>query len=80
MVVDGEGEFNQDDFAFGSSFKTKYEQLVKIKNVGQCVMVLVKIVTTTTRVINSHKHNPTLYFPKELMKGSKHGCLSYTPS
>jgi hypothetical protein len=48
MVVDSEGEFNQDDFAFGSSFKTKYDQLVKIKNVGQCFMVLVKNVIATT--------------------------------
>jgi len=48
MVAHGEGEFNQNVFAFGSLFKTKYDQLIKIKNVGQCAMVLVKNVTTTT--------------------------------
>jgi hypothetical protein len=31
MVIDNEGEFNQDVFAFGSSFRTKYDQLIKIK-------------------------------------------------
>jgi hypothetical protein len=46
MVADNEGEFNQDVFAFGSSYKTEYDELVKIKNVGHCVMVLVKNVTT----------------------------------
>jgi hypothetical protein len=48
MVIDDEGEFNQDIFAFESSFKTDYDQLVKIKNVNQCAMVLVKDVIATT--------------------------------
>jgi len=34
MVATSEGEFNQDVFAFGSLVKTKYDQLVKIKNVN----------------------------------------------
>jgi hypothetical protein len=31
-------------------------------------------------VIDSYKHNLTLYFQKPLMKGFEHNCLSYTPS
>ncbi len=34
MVADNEGEFNQNIFAFGSSVRTEYDQLVKIKNVN----------------------------------------------
>jgi hypothetical protein len=48
MVTNNEGEFNQNVFAFGSSFRTKYDQLINIKNVGQCAMVLVKNVITRT--------------------------------
>ncbi len=38
----------KDVFIFGSLFKTIYDKLVEIKNVGQCVMVLVKNVIATT--------------------------------
>jgi hypothetical protein len=47
MIVDGEGEFNQDVLVLGNQFKIKYDQLVEAKNYGRCAMVLVKNVTTT---------------------------------
>jgi len=31
MVIDGEGEFDQDVLVFGSLFRTKYDPLVEIK-------------------------------------------------
>jgi hypothetical protein len=46
--MDGEGQFDQDVFVFGNQFKIEYNQLVKAKNSSQCVMVLVKNVTTIT--------------------------------
>ncbi len=48
MVVDDEGEFDQDVLVFGSLFRTKYDQLVEIKNADQCAMALVKNVIVTT--------------------------------
>jgi hypothetical protein len=38
----------KDVFTFGSLFKTIYDELVEIKNVGHYAMVLVKNVTPTT--------------------------------
>jgi hypothetical protein len=38
----------KDIFIFGSTFKIIYDELVEIKNVGQCVIVLVKNVIATT--------------------------------
>jgi hypothetical protein len=46
MIVDGEGQFDQNVFVFGNQFKIEYDQLVEAKNSSQCVMVLVKNVTT----------------------------------
>jgi hypothetical protein len=55
--------------------------LVEIKNVGQCVIVLVKnVIATTMGDWFLQAQWATLYFPKSLMKGSKHGWLSYTPN
>jgi hypothetical protein len=48
-IANGEGEFDQDVLALGNNFKTKYEQLLEAYNVGQCVMVLIKIVTKTSK-------------------------------
>jgi hypothetical protein len=45
LVVDGEGEFDQNIFALGNNFIIKYEQLFEAYNEGQCAMVLVKNVT-----------------------------------
>jgi hypothetical protein len=49
LVVDGQGEFNQNILAFGNNFIIKYEQFFETYNEGQCVMVLVKNVTTTLK-------------------------------
>jgi hypothetical protein len=43
------GEFHQDVFAFGNNFKTEYEKFLKPYNEGQCVMVLIKNVATTSK-------------------------------
>jgi hypothetical protein len=47
MIVGGEGQFDYDVLVFGNQFKTKYDQLVEIKNYSQYAMMLVKNVTTT---------------------------------
>ncbi len=47
MITNGEGEFDQDIFALGNNFRTKYEQLLEVYNGGHCAMVLIKNVTTT---------------------------------
>jgi len=49
LIIDGEGEFDQDVFIFGNNFKMKYEQLLEAYNGSQCVMVLIKNVTTTIK-------------------------------
>jgi hypothetical protein len=43
------GEFDQDVFVLGNNFKTKYEELLEAYNEGQCVMVLIKNVTTASK-------------------------------
>jgi hypothetical protein len=48
LIVDGEGEFNQDILTLGNNFRTKYE-LLEAYNGGYCPMVLIKNVTTTTK-------------------------------
>jgi len=48
MVVNGEGEFDQDVLVFGNLFNTKYDQLVEIKNADQCAMGFLKNVIITT--------------------------------
>jgi hypothetical protein len=47
LIVNGKNEFDQYIIALGNNFKTKYEQLLEAYNGGQCVMVLIKNVTTT---------------------------------
>jgi hypothetical protein len=49
LIVDGEGEFDQDIFTLNNNFRTKYEQFFQAYNGGQCVMVLIKNVTTTSK-------------------------------
>jgi hypothetical protein len=41
--------FDQDIFAFGNNFKTKYEQFLEVYNGGHCGMVSIKNVTTITK-------------------------------
>jgi hypothetical protein len=48
MIVNGEGQFDQDVIVFGNQFRIEYNQLVKAKNSSQCVMVLVKNVIAIT--------------------------------
>ncbi len=45
MIINGEGEFDQNVLMMGNNFKMKYDQLFKVYNEGQCAMV--KNVTTT---------------------------------
>ncbi len=49
MIIDGECEFDQDVFAFGNNFRIEYDQLLELYNGGQCVMLLTKNVTTTSK-------------------------------
>ncbi len=59
MTTDGKCEFDQNVFAFGNNLKTQYEQLLEAYNGGQCGMVLIKNVTTTTKEdrYSKAKHN-----------------------
>jgi hypothetical protein len=49
LIIDGECEFDQDVFAFGNNFRIEYDQLLELYNGGQCVMLLTKNVTTTSK-------------------------------
>jgi len=49
LILDEKGEFDQDVLTFGYNFKTKYQQLLKAYNGGQCAMGIIKNVTTTTK-------------------------------
>jgi hypothetical protein len=46
LIIDGEGEFDQDVFTLGNNFRIKYEQLLEAYNGSHCTMVLIKNVTT----------------------------------
>jgi hypothetical protein len=46
LIVDGEGEFDQDVFALGNNFKIEYEELFEAYNKNQCVMVFIKNVAS----------------------------------
>jgi hypothetical protein len=39
LIVNGKGEFDQNNFAFGNNFRTKYEQFFEAYNEDQCAMV-----------------------------------------
>jgi hypothetical protein len=43
------GSLTKNIFALGNNFRTEYEQLFEAYNGGQCVMVLIKNVTITTK-------------------------------
>jgi hypothetical protein len=47
MIVNGEGEFNQNVLVLGNQFRIEYDQLVEAKDYGQFAIMLVKNVTTT---------------------------------
>jgi len=49
LIVDGEGEFDWDVFVLGNDFKVEYEQLLETYNGGQCDMILIKNVPTTSK-------------------------------
>ncbi len=49
LIVDVEGEYDQNIFILGNNFKTKYEQLLEAYNGGHCAMILIKNVTITTK-------------------------------
>ncbi len=49
LIVDGDGEFDQNVFALGNNSRVEYDQLLKAYNEGQCVMLLIKNVTTTSK-------------------------------
>ncbi len=48
LIANEESEFEHD--VFGNNFKTKYEQLLETYNGGQCIMVLIKNVTISSKV------------------------------
>jgi hypothetical protein len=49
LIIDREGEFDQNIFALGNNFKTEYQQLLEVYNGGQCVVVLNKNVIITSK-------------------------------
>ncbi len=49
MITNEEGEFDQNVLTFGNNFKIEYEQLFEVYNGGQCVTILIKNVTTTSK-------------------------------
>jgi len=49
LTTDGQGEFDQDVIILDNNFKIEYEQLLELYNGGQCIMVLFKNVTTTSK-------------------------------
>lgn len=49
MIIDGEGEFDQDVLTMGNNFKLVYEELLEAYNRGQCVMVLIKNMVATSK-------------------------------
>jgi hypothetical protein len=49
MIINEKREFDQDVIAMGDNFKLKYEQLLEAYNKGQCTMVLIKNVATTSK-------------------------------
>jgi hypothetical protein len=49
MIVNWKGKFDQDVFMMGNNFIMEYEQFLEAYNGGQCVKVLIKNVTTTSK-------------------------------
>jgi hypothetical protein len=49
LIVDGEGEFEQNVLILGNNFKTYNEQLFEAYNGGQCIMVLIKNMVTISK-------------------------------
>jgi len=47
LIVDREGEFEQ--HVLGNNFKTNNEQLFEAYDGGQCIMVLIKNMVTTSK-------------------------------
>jgi hypothetical protein len=42
LIINREGEFDQDVFTLGNNFKTEYDKFFEAYNEGKCVMVLIK--------------------------------------
>jgi len=64
LIIDWEGEFDQNVIVLGNNFKIEYEQFFKVYYEGQCVMVLIKkygnniqriLIFESTIVHNFHK-------------------------
>jgi hypothetical protein len=51
LIVDEKNEFDQ-VVLLGNNFTIKYEQLLNAHNEGQCDMVSIKNLTTTSKDIN----------------------------
>jgi hypothetical protein len=49
LFTHGEGEFDENIFVLNNNFRLKYEQLLQAYIGGQCGMVLIKNVTTTSK-------------------------------
>ncbi len=49
MITHGQSEFDENVLVLGNNFRIKYEQVLEAYNGGQCAMVLIKNVTTTSK-------------------------------
>jgi hypothetical protein len=49
MITNGEGECDQNILAFANNFIIDYEQLLEAYNGSQCVTILIKNVTVTSK-------------------------------
>jgi len=49
LIANVKGEFDQNVFVLDNNFITEYEQHFETYNGGQCVLVLIKIVPTTSK-------------------------------
>jgi hypothetical protein len=49
LIANGEDEFDQNILPFGNNFRIEYEQLLEVYNGSECVMVLIKNVTITSK-------------------------------
>jgi hypothetical protein len=49
LIVNEEGEFDQDVITLGNNFIIKYDFFFEVYNGNQCAMVLIKNVATTSK-------------------------------
>jgi hypothetical protein len=49
LIPNGKGEFDYDVLVLSNNFRIKYDQMFEAYNGNQCVMILIKNVTTTLK-------------------------------